>query len=277
MKTWFITGCATGFGAELAGRLAAAAGVNLVATDKDPATLAYLPQQPSVMTLPLDVTRSGDISTGVAAALERFGQIDVLVNNAGLGWGGPFEEMDMAHNRLLFEVNILGMMALTQAVLPHMRGRASGHIINISSDSGIYGQPFSAAYCATKHAVEGFSESLSHEVLLYGIKVTVIEPCGMFQTAMPRDAVAAVERMTTPDSPYYPMIHATLPSVKQNLAEALPPSVVAEAVLEVAAMASPPMRLAVGKPDRTAIVAMRRQMPDEDFIVMLRKGMGLPG
>ncbi len=277
MRTWLITGCATGFGAELARKLAADAGVNLVATDKSHAALAYLPQQPNVLTLPLDVTQEPEIRAAVSAALERFGQIDVLVNNAGLGWGGPFEEMDLAHNRLLFEVNILGMMALTQAVLPHMRSRGSGHIINISSDSGIYGQPFSAAYCATKHAVEGFSESLSHEVLLYGIKVTVVEPCGMFQTAMPRDAVATVERMTSPSSPYYPMIHATLPSVRQNLADALPPSMVADAVIDTAAMSSPPMRVAVGKPEKTAVVAIRRQMPDEEFIAAIRKGMGLPG
>ncbi len=275
MRTWLVTGCATGFGAALARRLAEMPDAQLIATDRDAASLAYLPAHERTLTLQLDVTQQAQIDAAVSAALERFGAVDVLVNNAGLGWGGPFEEMDLALNRLLFEVNVLGMMALTHALLPHMRARGRGHIINISSDSGIYGQPFSTAYCATKHAVEGFSEALSHEVLPFGVRVTVIEPCGMFQTAMPRDAISAVERMTTPASPYYPMIQATLPSVKQNLADALPPELVAEAILEVAAANPPPMRRAVGKPEKTAVVEMRRQMPDEAFIATLRKGMGL--
>jgi NAD(P)-dependent dehydrogenase (short-subunit alcohol dehydrogenase family) len=275
MQTWFITGCATGFGAALAQRLADTPDAQLIATDRDAASLAYLPSHERVLALQLDVTQQAQIDAAVTAALGRFGVVDVLVNNAGLGWGGPFEEMDLALNRLLFEVNVLGMMALTHALLPHMRARGHGHIINISSDSGIYGQPFSTAYCATKHAVEGFSEALSHEVLPFGVRVTVIEPCGMFQTAMPRDAISTVERMTTPASPYYPMIQATLPSVKQNLADALPPELVAEAILEVAAANPPPMRRTVGKPEKTAVVEMRRQMPDEAFIATLRKGMGL--
>ncbi|XWX04029.1 SDR family oxidoreductase [Aggregatilineales bacterium SYSU G02658] len=275
MQAWLVTGCATGFGAALAQRLAQTPNVQLIATDRDAAALAYLPASERTLTLQLDVTQPADIQAAVAAALECFGAVDVLVNNAGLGWGGPFEEMDLALNRRLFEVNVLGMMALTHALLPHMRARGRGHIINISSDSGIYGQPFSTAYCASKHAVEGFSEALSHEVLPFGLHVTVIEPCGMFQTAMPRDAISAVERMANPDSPYYPMIQAMLPSVKQNLTQALPPEMVAEAILEVANMTPPPMRRAVGKPEKTAIVEMRRQMPDEAFIATLRQGMGL--
>jgi NAD(P)-dependent dehydrogenase (short-subunit alcohol dehydrogenase family) len=275
MRTWFLTGCATGFGAALARRLADQPDVQLVATDRDVTALNDLPTHERVLKLQLDVTQQAEIEAAVRAALAHFGRVDVLVNNAGLGWGGPFEEMDLALNRRLFEVNVLGMMALTHALLPHMRRQGRGHIINISSDSGIYGQPFSAAYCATKHAVEGFSEALSHEVLPFGLRVTIVEPCGMFQTAMPRDAIQTVERMTTADSPYFLMIQAMLPSVKQSLAEALSPEAVVDAILEVAAAAEPPLRCAVGKPDKTAVLAMRRQMPDEAFIATLRKGMGL--
>ncbi len=275
MRTWFLTGCATGFGAALARRLAGQPDVQVAATDRDVAALNDLPTHERVLKLQLDVTQQAEIEAAVRAALAHFGRVDVLVNNAGLGWGGPFEEMDLALNRRLFEVNVLGMMALTHALLPHMRRQGRGHIINISSDSGIYGQPFSAAYCATKHAVEGFSEALSHEVLPFGLRVTIVEPCGMFQTAMPRDAVQTVERMTTADSPYFLMIQAMLPSVKQSLAEALSPEVVVDAILEVAAAGEPPLRCAVGKPDKTAVLAMRRQMPDEAFITTLRKGMGL--
>ncbi|MDX1992230.1 MAG: SDR family oxidoreductase [bacterium] len=270
-KVWFITGCATGFGAALA-QMALDRGERVVATDKDIDALQHLRTlaPDKLLPLQLDVTQPGDISVAVAKAITGYGRIDVLVNNAGLGYGGAFEEMDLARNRLLFEVNILGMMALTQQVLPHMRQAGRGHLINVSSDSGIYGQPFQTAYTATKYAVEGFSEALSHELLMFGIKVTVIEPCGMFATAMPRDAVAEVERLASPDSPYYPLVQRALPGAKTNLENALPPSTVAEAILEVATLENPPLRRAVGLPERTGLLDLRRQMPDEDFINLIR-------
>ncbi len=273
-KVWFITGCATGFGAALAQHLAET-GLQVAVTDRDRDSLNTLPQAPHVLKLQLDVTDVAQIHDAVAQTLAHFGRIDVLVNNAGMGWGGPFEEMSLELNRRLFEVNILGMMALTQVVVPHMRAQRGGHIINISSDSGIYGQPFSTAYCATKHAVEGFSESLSHELYPFNVRVTVIEPCGMFATAMPRDAVAMVEKMTSPESAYYPIISAMLPGVKANLANASSPSLVVDAILEVSALADPPMRKPVGTPDRTGIVEMRQQMPDEIFVKTMRAGMGI--
>lgn len=273
-RVWMITGCATGFGAALAQQVLDR-GDTVIATDKDAEALRHLKTLAPDLLLPLgmDVTQPGEISVAVGKAVEAYGRIDVLVNNAGLGYGGPFEEMDLARNRLLFEVNILGMMAVTQAVLPHMRRAGQGHIINISSDSGIYGQPFSASYCATKYAVEGFSEALSHEILPFGLRVTVIEPCGMFATAMPRDAVEEVERMAAPASPYAPLIQHALPGVKHNLANALPPSQVAEAVIEVADLPQPPMRRAVGRPERTGLLDMRRQMPDEAFIALIRANL----
>lgn len=273
-RVWMITGCATGFGAALA-QMALDRGEIVVATDKDPEALRHLKSLAPDLLLPLgmDVTQPGEISVAVGKAIDAYGRIEVLVNNAGLGYGGPFEEMNLSRNRLIFEVNILGLMAVTQAVLPHMRRAGRGHIINISSDSGLYGQPFSAAYCATKYAVEGFSEALSHEVLPFGLHVTVIEPCGMFATAMPRDAVAEVEQMAAPDSPYYPLIQRALPGVKENLANALPPALVAEAVLAAADQAQPPLRRAVGRPERTALLDMRRQMPDEAFIGLIRANL----
>jgi NAD(P)-dependent dehydrogenase (short-subunit alcohol dehydrogenase family) len=273
-KVWMITGCATGFGAALA-QMLLDRGERVVATDRRVDDLAHLRTIAPDLLLPvqLDVTVQGEISAAVTQAIAHYGRIDVLVNNAGLGWGGPFEEMDLARNRLLFEVNILGMMALTQAVLPHMRRQGGGHIINVSSDSGVYGQPFSTAYCATKYAVEGFSEALSHEVLPFGIKISIIEPCGMFATAMPRDAIAEVERMASADSPYYPLVQHALPGAQKNLAAANPPAMVAEAILEVAALDDPPLRRAVGNPDRTGLLDLRRQMPDQDFIKLIRANL----
>lgn len=271
-KVWFITGCATGFGAALAQRLAGQGAV-VVATDKDAAALAYLTPSETVLPLQLDVTRPDEIRAALGQAVERFGRLDVLVNNAGLGYGGAFEEMEIGRARLLFEVNTLGLMAVTQAALPVMRGQGGGHIINISSDSGIYGQPFQTAYCASKHAVEGFSEALSHEVVMFGIKVTVIEPCGFFATAMPHDAIAEAEKMVNPASPYYPLTAGALHMAKQGLPHANPAQMVVDAILEVAALENPPLRRAVGQADRTGVLEARRQMPDEAFIQMMRKAM----
>lgn len=274
-RVWLITGCATGFGAALA-QLLLDRGERVVASDKNLSALDHLkasnPEQ--LLSVQLDVTSDNNIRDSITKTMAHFGRIDILVNNAGLGWGGPFEEMPLAHNRLLFEVNILGMMALTQAVLPIMRAQGGGHIINISSDSGIYGQPFSTAYCATKHAVEGFSESLSYEVMFFGIKVTVIEPCGMFATAMPTDAIAEVEKTVQPNSPYYTLIAAALTGTKTSLQNANPPEMVAHAIIEIANMPHPPLRHAVGQPDRTRLLELRRQMPDEAFIQLIRDNLG---
>lgn len=271
-RVWFVTGCATGFGALIAQAIVKR-GDQLVATDKDGDSMSHLADADNVLKLSLDVTQEDQIKAAVAQAIEKFGRIDVLVNNAGLGYGGPYEEMDLARNRLLFEVNILGMMAVTHAALPHMRAQGGGHIINISSNSGILGQPFSTSYCATKHAVEGFSEALSFEVMFFGIKVSVIEPCGFFNTAMPNEAVAQAERMASESSPYYPITSKMIEVAKEGLKHANSPEMVSEAVMAVADMDEPPLRYPVGRQEETQLLAMRRQMPDEEFIRMMRSNL----
>ena len=178
---WFITGCSTGFGRELA-KLALDRGWPTVVTARDKARVADLAQgRDNVLALDLDVTDSGQVHAAAKAAEERFGRIDVLVNNAGYGYQAAIEEGEEDEIRAMFDANVFGLFAMTRAVLPGMRARRSGHIINITSMAGFMGLPGSGYYAATKHAVEGFSDSLRLEVAPLGIKVIGVEP-GPFRT-----------------------------------------------------------------------------------------------
>jgi NAD(P)-dependent dehydrogenase (short-subunit alcohol dehydrogenase family) len=178
-KVWFITGCSTGFGRSLA-KEALAQGYKVVVTARKPADVQDLvADYPNTsIALALDVTDAAQIKTAVAAAIEKFGQIDVLVNNAGIGYFGAIEECEEAEVRRMFEINVFGLAKMTQEVLPHMRNRKSGHILNISSIGGLRSFPGVGFYNATKYAVDGFSEALSKEVAPLGIKVTIIAPSG---------------------------------------------------------------------------------------------------
>lgn len=179
---WFITGCSTGFGRELA-RLVLDRGWRAVVTARDAARVRDLADghEDRVLALALDVTDAAQVTASVKAAEERFGAIDVLVNNAGYGYQAPVEEGDDAEIRAMFEANVFGLAAMTRAVLPGMRARRRGHIVNISSVAGFVGFPGSGYYAATKHAVEGLSDSLGREVEPLGIKVLCVEP-GPFRT-----------------------------------------------------------------------------------------------
>ena len=181
-RVWFITGCSTGFGYELARKLIAR-GERLVATARDKTRLADLVagHQDTVLTLDLDVTDGTQITAAVAAAQARFGRIDVLVNNAGYGYLSSVEEGEEHEIRRQFDTNVFGLFAMTRAVLPVMRQQRSGHIMNVTSVAGLIGTQASGYYAASKHAVEGFSDSLLVEVAPLGIKVTCVEP-GPFRT-----------------------------------------------------------------------------------------------
>ncbi len=271
-RVWLITGCATGFGARLA-QAVLDRGETVVATDKDVNALDHLkpPDPERLLALSMDVTDDAEIKRAVAAALERLGRIDVLVNNAGVGHGGPIEEAAMEELRFVMNVNAIGLMAVTKAVLPHMRDRGEGRIINLSSDSGKVGFPFQGLYTAAKHAVEGFSEVLWHEVQPLGVHVTVIEPCGMFKTAMPRDAIDGALESVQPDSPYYTWASHMGGGMKAEWEHATDPDVVVEAILEVADMEKPPLRRRAGPGDRTGLVGLRNQMPEEAYVEFIQK------
>jgi len=178
---WFITGCSTGFGLELA-KLTIARGWPTVVTARDKARLADLATgKDNVLALDLDVTDQAQVEAAVKAAEDRFGRIDVLVNNAGYGYQASIEEGDDAEIRAMFDANVFGLFAMTRAVLPGMRTRRKGHILNITSFAGFAGFPGSGYYAATKHAVEGFSDSLAAETAPLGIRVTCVAP-GPFRT-----------------------------------------------------------------------------------------------
>ncbi|HEX8445261.1 MAG TPA: oxidoreductase [Sphingomonas sp.] len=179
---WFITGCSTGFGRDLA-RAVLARGWRVIATARDRDRVADLAESAPdrALAMALDVTIGNEISAVVATAEEKFGRIDVLVNNAGYGYQASIEEGDDHEIRAQFEANVFGLFALTRAVLPGMRIRRSGHILNISSVAGFVGYPGSGYYAASKHAVEGFSDALAAETAPLGIRVTCVEP-GPFRT-----------------------------------------------------------------------------------------------
>ncbi|MHC6226331.1 oxidoreductase [Pseudomonas sp. X10] len=179
---WFITGCSTGFGRQLALHTLSL-GYPTVVTARNRQQVEDIASQYAdhALVLPLDVTDPAQVEAAVSAAEARFGRIDVLVNNAGIGYFGSFEESDLAEARKMFEINVWGLSAMTRAVLPGMRARRSGQIVNISSVGGIAAFPALSFYNASKFAVEAISESLSQEVAPLGIKVLVVEP-GPFRT-----------------------------------------------------------------------------------------------
>ncbi|MBD8548991.1 SDR family NAD(P)-dependent oxidoreductase [Sphingomonas sp. CFBP 8760] len=179
---WFITGCSTGFGRALAERVLAR-GWRVVATARDAARVADLADgaDDRVLAVALDVTDPAQVAAAVTTAEARFGRIDVLVNNAGYGYQASIEEGEDDEIRAQFEANVFGLFALTRAVLPGMRTRGSGHVINITSVAGLVGFPGSGYYAASKHAVEGFTDALAAEGAPIGIRATCVEP-GPFRT-----------------------------------------------------------------------------------------------
>jgi NAD(P)-dependent dehydrogenase (short-subunit alcohol dehydrogenase family) len=179
---WFITGCSTGFGRELVALLLAQ-GKRIVATARNPATLSELVagHEANALALAVDVTKPETITDAVAQAHAKFGQIDVLVNNAGYGYLAAIEEGEDGPVRTMFETNVFGLVAMTKAVLPGMRARKTGAIVNLSSIGGLVSFPATGYYHATKFAVEGLSGSLALELAPLGIKVMVVEP-GPFRT-----------------------------------------------------------------------------------------------
>jgi NAD(P)-dependent dehydrogenase (short-subunit alcohol dehydrogenase family) len=179
MSVWFITGASRGFGLEIT-RQALGRGDQVAATARHPEaiTQAIPDAGNALLALPLDVTNAGQAAAAVSAAAARFGRIDSLVNDAGRGLLGAVEEVSDAEARAVFDVNVFGLLTVTRAVLPVMRGQGAGKIINMSSSGGFIGRAGWGVYSATKFAVEGLTESMRHELAPLGIQVTAIEPGG---------------------------------------------------------------------------------------------------
>lgn len=178
-KVWLITGCSTGFGRALAKEVLAKGYRAAVAARNTNDVQDIIEGYPSTaIAVKLDVTVPEQIKSAVQATIDQFGQIDVLVNNAGIGYFAAIEESEEAEIRRMFEINFFGLAQMTQEVLPHMRKRKAGHILNITSIGGLRSFPGIGFYNASKYAVDGLSEALSKEVAPLGIKVTIIAPSG---------------------------------------------------------------------------------------------------
>jgi NAD(P)-dependent dehydrogenase (short-subunit alcohol dehydrogenase family) len=244
-KVWFITGCSTGFGRELA-QLVLKAGQQVVVTARKVSDIQdFAATYPSTaLVLPLDVTKPTEIETAVKQAHEKFGRIDVLVNNAGIGYFGAIEESEDVEIRRMFEINFFGLANMTKAVLPLMRSQRSGHIINIASIAGLVGYPAVGYYNATKFAVDGFSESLSKEVAPLGIKVTIISPSGFRTDWAGRSANTS--KVVIDD--YATTAGANKDSIRgYSGSQPGDPLRAAQAIMKVVDASNPPFRLLLGK------------------------------
>jgi NAD(P)-dependent dehydrogenase (short-subunit alcohol dehydrogenase family) len=178
-KVWLITGCSTGFGRHLATAVLKK-GYRAIVTARNVADVSDIVTDypDTAITCELDVTKASDIASVVKAAIDKFGQVDVLVNNAGIGYFGAIEESEEEEVRRMFDINVFGLANMTNAVLPVMRKQRSGHILNVASIGGLRSFPGVGFYNATKYAVDGLSEALSKETAPLGIKVTIIAPSG---------------------------------------------------------------------------------------------------
>lgn len=275
MARWLITGCSTGFGREIA-RAALAEGHSVVVTARRAESVADLAGEfgDRALALALDVTDPAQIAAAVTAAGEAFGGIDVLVNNAGHGYLSAVEEGEDVEVRKLFDVNYFGAVDMIKAVLPAMRARGSGHIVNISSMTGLVANPPNAYYSSTKFALEAVTEALATEVRPLGIKVTAIEP-GAFRTDW---ATRSMKESGTPIADYADV--AARKDLIKQFAEHLPgdPRKVADAVLMVTGLEEPPLRLLLGrdvlKAMRDKIAAMTASIDEWESVT---KDVNFPG
>lgn len=241
---WLITGCSTGFGRELA-RLIIEQGGKVVATARSRERVADLVEgaEDRALALALDVTDGAQIREAIDAADAKFGRIDVLVNNAGYGYQASCEEGEEEAIRAQFDANVFGLFAMTRAVLPGMRERRAGHVINISSVAGFIGFPGSGYYAATKHAVEGWSDSLRAEVGPLGIHVTCVEP-GPFRTDW---AGRSLQQTPSRIDDYADTVKARMEGTSGNSGKQPgDPVRAAQAMIDLVAHPQPPRHLVLG-------------------------------
>lgn len=259
-KTWLVTGASRGFGRALSEAILDA-GENLVATARDLSALEGLGagRAGKLATAPLDVTDEEAAAAAVATAIEKFGRLDVLVNNAGYGDIGSVEDTPLTAFRRQIETNLFGTIIMTKAAIPHMRAQRSGHIIQFSSVGGRLGAPGRAPYSAAKWAVEGFSEVLAKEMALIGVRVTIIEPGG-FRT----DFAGASTTIEAGHADYDAVVGAAARMQRAyDGKQPGDPRKGAEVIIAVAAMDQPPLRLPLGKDAIAAIVAFDEARLDE--------------
>ncbi|MET8746655.1 SDR family NAD(P)-dependent oxidoreductase [Streptomyces sp. NPDC004728] len=261
-KVFFITGAGRGLGADIA-RRALAAGHQVVATGRRPEKVieALGGEQDNLLATTLDITDTATARDAVQAGVDRFGRIDVLINNAANFYAGFFEELSEQQVRTQIETNLFGPMNVTRAVLPVMRARRSGHVITLSSLAGAVGVDFCVAYSAAKFGVEGFMEVLHHDVEPLGIHTTIVEP-GFFRTEL------LVEASTTyADGSIDDYAERTAATKKQweamNGHQPGDPVKLADALLKVTELDQPPQRFIAGDDCLAAVEAKAKQLLDQ--------------
>jgi len=254
---WFITGCSTGFGRELAKHLLEN-GYRVVVTARNTDKIQDLIEisEDNALAIPLDVTNKQQVVDSIKRAEEQFGAIDVLVNNAGIGYFGAIEESDEREVRAMFEINFWGLAEMTSAVLPKMRERRAGFIVNVSSIGGLVAFPTVGYYNATKFAVNGFSEALKKEVEPLGIKVLLIEPSGFRTDWAGRSANEAQQTI----SDYAETAGVNKANIRSNSGQQPgDPVRAAKAIVQAVESDNPPFHLLLG---RAALKGARQKLED---------------
>jgi NAD(P)-dependent dehydrogenase (short-subunit alcohol dehydrogenase family) len=271
-KVAVVTGSSSGIGFETSLTLAKS-GFFTYATMRNLGKGASLKSVATKEGLPirvaqLDVTKDRSINNTVHSIISDVGKIDVLVNNAGYGLNGAFEDLAMEEIKAQFETNLFGVIRVSQAVLPVMRKQKSGIIVNISSAAGRFGHPGESAYVSTKFAIEGLSESMAYELEPFGIRVVLVEP-GPIRTNF-ADGIVAAKKSQDPTSSYAEImkkLNAVLASMREN---APFPDLVAKVVLKAVTSKNPSLRYLAGKDVETWMEAKRR-MSDEEFYKMMKQ------
>jgi NAD(P)-dependent dehydrogenase (short-subunit alcohol dehydrogenase family) len=261
-----VTGASSGIG-KAAAQALVEAGFEVAGTSRNIAGIAPLDD---VTFVNLDVTSDESVNDAVGQVIEWFGRLDVLVNNAGSGAAGAAEESSVAQDQRVFDINFFGLVRMTKAVLPHMRAAGHGRIINISSVLGLVPAPYMASYAATKHAIEGYSESLDHEVREHGVRVLLVEPAytrtGFDAKAIQPDAplpIYAVQRQV------FDGVMARAMAVGDD------PAIVADAIVAAATDPKPRVRYTAG-PTARRVSVLRRFVPTRVFDRQIRKLNRLP-
>lgn len=269
-KTILITGASSGLGKETA-KLFQREGWNVIATMRNPENGAELQALENVLVTRLDVLDLGSIESTVYEGIQRFGKIDVLLNNAGYGAYGPLEASPREKIIRQFNTNVIGLLDVTKALLPHFRVNKSGMIINISSIGGKMTFPLGSLYHGTKFAVEGISESLKYELEQFGGEVKIVEPGGIDTDFIGRSLDVSNDETLIE---YQPLIGKIMSAMQVLFENASPAAVIAGVIYEAATDGKDQLRYAAGE-DARIMLANRRQYDDETFVAGIKSQFGI--
>lgn len=267
--TVLITGCSSGFGLASA-KLFLARGWNVIATMRTPDP-ALFESHGRLLVTALDVTNPHSISEAIAKGIARFGRIDALVNNAGVGLFGAAEATPADVTQQVFETNTFGVMAVARAVIPHMRERGSGTIVNVTSSVGIAPMPLVAVYTASKYAIEGYSEALAHELSTFGVRVKIVQP-GLAPTTS-FAAKSGGRRDDLLPAAYGPFAGRYLASMQNYPTAYTTETDVAEATYAAATDSDDKLRYPAGA-DSTMLAQLRSSLPEHEFMGRMRTMTG---